>query len=455
MLDILLQITAFVVTVLALVSVHEWGHMVVARMLGIKVLRYSIGFGKTIWSRTSKAGTEYVVAILPLGGYVKLLDEREGTVLPNERGMAFNNQPLWSRVLVVIAGPLTNFIFAIIAYWLMFSIGFETLKPIVHKIQPDTPAALAGVQPNSQITSIDGRTIHTWQNAVLAIVERMGEQDTMTITAKPVQGGEPTQYTLDLSAWKVDKLNPDPLRSLGVLPYSPDMPAKFDEVVADGPAALAGLKPGDVVTQIDDQKITQWVGLVRYISVRPDKTVTVHYTRDGETHQTQMTIGSRRVLSGFRKVGFVGIRALPIAIPDSYKMNVNYSLLGAFVPAVQETYNFVAFNVIVFKKMIIGEISLRSLGGPITIFKTADRAFRQGFIVFLGFLALISVMLGFINILPVPGLDGGHLLMFFIEAVIRRPLSTGAEILVTRIGFMMLLTLIFAATFNDITRIFS
>lgn len=453
MTDILLQITAFVITVLALVSVHEWGHYITARMLGIKVLRYSIGFGRPIWRHKSKKGIEYVISWLPLGGYVKLLDEREGIIAEEEKRFAFNRQPLWSRSLVVIAGPLTNIIFAIFAYWLMFVIGFESIKPIVYSVTPDTPAAYAGVAPESSILEVDGQKMTTWQDVVLAILERMGENNSMSLVAKDA-AGETHEYLLDLSKWKIDGLNPQPLQSLGLMPYRQQIAPTFETVQQGGPADLAGLKAGDTILSVDGKKVSDWVEFVQYLQPRPDTNVALTYERNGQILTTNMMIGSKIALSGFRKHGFIGVSVSPGEIPPQYKMLVKHSVFGAIWPATHETLSFFSFNFVVLKKMFKGEISLKSLGGPITIFKTANRAFREGVVVFLGFLALISTMLAFINVLPVPGLDGGHLLMFIIESVLRRPLSIAAEALVVRLGMIMLLMLMVAATHNDIMRLF-
>lgn len=455
MIDIFIQILAFVVTVLALVSVHEYGHYLVARALGIKVLRYAIGFGKPIIQWTSKAGIEYVVAILPLGGYVKLLDEREEQVPEDEKHRAFNRQPLWSRTLVVAAGPLTNIIFAIFAYWLMFVSGFDATKPIIFDIAPDTPAAIAGMQPQSQILDVDGKSTVTWQDSVFAIIERMGEDGAMTITTKPAQGGPATTYTLDLSKWDIDPLQPKPLDSLGVLPFSPVVPAVLDKVSPEGPAASAGLKVGDKIVKLDQEPVVNWLDFVSYVQPRAGQTVQVSFERDGRIQTVPLVIGSKRVLSGFRKVGVVGVMVKAPTFPEEYKLFVQYGWLGAIPHAFNETTSFFVFNAKVFKKMLFGEISLKSLGGPITIFQTANQAFRQHWTVFLRFLAMVSVMLAFINVIPVPGLDGGHLLMFLIEAIKRGPISLKTEMFAMRLGMTLLLLLMVAVTFNDIMRLFA
>lgn len=447
--DIVLQITAFLITVLVLVSIHEAGHFWVARWLNIKVLRFSIGFGKPIWQRQAKNGIEYSIGILPLGGYVKLLDEREGVVEEREKPFAFNRQSLWKRFLVVAAGPVTNIVFAILAFWLMYGIGFETMRPVVGKVLPDSPVAIAGLPENVEIAAIDGKPVKNWQDIALTVIKRMGGTGTMTITT-----AQDKNFVVDVDRWQVNDLNPEPLRSLGLLPYSPTVKPLLDAVEADSPAEKAGLKPGDTIIAIDNKAIDNWSELAYFFQKNPDTTVNLTIERDAKQLTLPVTIGSKFVLSGWRHIGRVGVSVKPPEMPDELKMQMDYSFAGAFVKGIEETFSFFSFNFVVLKKMSYGEISLRSLGGPITIFKTADRAFKQGFIAFLSFLALISVMLAFVNVLPVPGLDGGHLLYFLIEFILRRPLSIAAEVLTMRIGMVMLLLLMLAATMNDILRIF-
>jgi len=446
--DILLQITAFLITVLVLVSIHEAGHFWVARMLNIKVLCFSIGFGKPIWRRVAKNGIEYIVGVLPLGGYVKLLDEREGEVTDADKPFAFNRQTLWKRFLVVAAGPVTNIVFAIFAFWLMYAIGFETMRPIVGKILPDSPVAIAGLPANAEITAIDGKSIKNWQDIALTVIKRMGGEGDMTITTKKNKS-----YVVDVGKWRVNDLNPEPLRSLGLLPFSPPVKPLLEMVEENSAAEKAGFKAGDTILAVDNKAIENWSELAYFLQKHPDASVNITIDREGKQLQIPVTIGSRFVLSGWRHVGRLGVKVKTPEMPDEMKMQMKYSLGGAFVKGSQETFGFFTFNFIVLKKMVAGEISLRSLGGPITIFKTADRAFKQGFISFLSFLALISVMLAFVNVIPVPGLDGGHLLYFLIEFIIRRPLSLAMEVLTMRLGMVALLLLMLAATMNDILRL--
>lgn len=451
--DVLTQIFAFIVTVLVLVSIHEAGHMVVARALGIKVLRYSIGFGKTLWRHQGKkSGIEYVIALLPLGGYVKLLDEREASVPEDQKHMAFNRQPIWARVLVVAAGPLTNIIFAIVAYWLMFSVGVELVKPVVGKVIEHSVAAEAGIQPGDLIRQADGRAVTDWGDFMLTMIGRLGETGTLSIeTLSPT--GKVQAHTIDLAQWKVDPLTPEPLQSLGLEPYRTPQPAIIETVKADSPAAKAGMKPGDHVIAIDGVAIKDWYALVKTVQPHPGKRFEFLVDRSGQNITVGIIPESKFYLRGLQRIGILGITVKQTPFPDAMKFEKQYNLLFALWPATTETMRFFNFNFVVLKKIIKGEISLRTMGGPITIFNTADRAFKGGLVVFLNFLALFSVMLAFVNVLPIPGLDGGHMLYFLIEFVMRRPLSAAVEILTMRMGLLFLILLTLAVSYNDILRL--
>jgi regulator of sigma E protease len=365
--NFLIQFFAFIVTILILISFHEAGHFLVAKLLGIKVLRFSIGFGKPILRFHDKKRTEYILALIPLGGYVKLLDEREVVVPESEKSLAFNRQLLWVRALVVLAGPLTNILFAIFGFWLMFIIGIESLRPIIGKVQPNSIAMKAGLQPADEILIVDGKKTPTLQKVVVAIVRRWGEKTTMTIQAINTRTQKKTWYYLDLSHWSVDQLKPNPLKSLGIEPLQSLLPPT---------------------------KLSQDMLLMR-----------------------------------------------------------KYPPFKALSVATAETWEFLAFNFLILKKMILGQVSLGSLGGPIAIFQTADQALKQGLSVFLGFLAIISIMLAFINILPIPGLDGGHLFNCLIEFIIRRPLSLKYELISIQVGMILLVAIIVLGTLNDILRL--
>ena len=450
---ILLQILAFLIAVLVLVSIHEWGHFWVARRLGIKVLTYSIGFGKAIWRHVGKDGTEYVIALFPLGGYVKMLDEGEGEVPDELKSQAFNRQPVWKRFLVVLAGPMINFIFAIFAFYLVFVMGPEVIRPVIGEVAPQSIAAKAGLEPGDQIMRVDGRSTDNWQKVILGVIARMGESGTMSVVVKP-QGSDQLQTkTVQLTNWNVDGLNPRPLQNMGIQPYRPKLPAVVFKVIPEGPAAKAGLKPGDKVLTVDGKPVKDWVAMVMAVQDAPGKTVSFGIERD-QQHLTIPVTPEKKFVWGFQTRKFIGVGSEQVAWPADMKHKLDYSLLSAWLPAIQETWQFTSFNFIVLKKLVLGEISLRSLGGPITIYQTADRAMRQGFIVYISFLGLISTMLAFINVLPIPGLDGGHLLYYVIEIVRRKPLSIAIQTLTLRLGFILLAVIMVQATINDVFRLF-
>lgn len=450
-----LKIFAFLFAIFLLVTLHEFGHFIVARRLGIKTLKFSIGFGKAIWRWFGKDGTEYVIAVLPLGGYVKLLDEREGPVPDAEKHLEFNRKPLWVRTLVVIAGPLINLLLAIVAFWLVFTIGIQQIKPIIGSVTPNSIAAQAGVEAGDNIIQIDQHKTDTWQKVVLALVYRMGEKGSMHIQVQPHEMGPIQTHTLDLTHWNIDNLNPDPMQSLGFKPYMPPVTPIVFKTVVHGPADQAGLLPGDKILKIADSPINDWVGFVGYLQTHPGTTANLLIVRDNQQKMLSLTIDKKWVWShGFKQIGYIGVQSAPITMPDSMKLLAHYSPWGALVPAWQQTVAFTVFNFVVLKKMLLGQISLQGLGGPITIFTSAGAAFIQGIVVYINFLGILSLMLACINILPIPGLDGGHLLFFLIEAIRRRPISVAAQLLAWRIGLILLIMLMLQATMNDLLRLF-
>ncbi len=451
--DVITQIFAFILTVLILVSIHEAGHMFVARALGIQVLRYSIGFGKSLWRyQAKKSGIEYVIALLPLGGYVKLLDEREMTVPEEQKHRAFNRQPLWARMAVVVAGPLTNLIFAVVAYWLMFTIGVDQVKPVVGQVIEHSVAAEAGIKPGDLIRTVDGQEVSGWGDFMLTVIGRIGGSGEISIeTSSPT--GQIQEHKVEVAQWKVDPLVPEPLQSLGLEPYRPAQPAVVDTVTPGSPAEMAGMKSGDQVLAIDGVALKDWYDLVKTVQPHPGKRFNLLIDRAGQKVTLDITPESKFYLRGLQRIGLLGVTVKPTPYPDNMKFEKKYSALLAIGPASAETLRFFNFNFIVLKKIIKGEISLRTLGGPITIFNTADRAFKGGVVVFLNFLALFSVMLAFVNVLPIPGLDGGHMLYFLLEFILRRPLSAAVEIFTMRLGLIFLMLLTLAVSYNDILRL--
>jgi regulator of sigma E protease len=452
MVNILLQIFAFLFAIFLLVTIHEFGHFWVAKRAGIKVLRFSIGFGKTLWKRQGKDGTEYVIALLPLGGYVRLLDEREGPVSEAEKHLAFNRKPLLSRFLVLLAGPLTNLILGVIIFWIVFVIGIEQVKPVIGKIAPNSIAAQGGLQPGDELLGIDGHKISTWQQALIAVVYRMGEKGKMEVTVSPKNLNQPKTHILDLTNWKVSGLAPQPLESLGITPYQPAIPPVVSKVVKGQPGDLAGLQQGDRILKINEEPVSDWMDVMDYVQKHPAESTTLLIQRGNTQKNLNISIGEKTV-SNFKKIGFIGVAVQAPEWPPGMKYQTHYSLLTAWKPAAQQTALFSVFNFIVFGKMVVGHISLQGLGGPITIFTSAKAAFKEGVIVYLSFLGVLSIMLACLNILPIPGLDGGHLLFLIIEAIRGKPLSLTTQLFAWRLGLLLLIAVMLQATINDLMRL--
>lgn len=448
-----LSLLAFIITILLLVSVHEFGHFAVAKALGVKVLIFSLGFGPAIVRRHAKSGTEYRIAWLPLGGYVKLLDEAEGEVTAQDKHLAFNRQSLWARTAIVIAGPAINVLFAIVAFWLMWMIGVEQVKPVVGQIMPASIAELSGIPAGSTIAAIDRKKTENWQKVSLALISRLGNTGTMLVTAVPPNAKEAQDYSLPLKDWRIDKLQPDPIKALGVVPFFPPMPPIINAIKEKSPAANSPLQVGDKWLSINGKPVTDWVDISQFLRAHPGETIQVKVQRGNSVQSFPVQIG--RKWSGVKHHGYLGVEVQSPQWPADMKQMQKLSPQSAFVQAVQDTWDFAGFNFMVLGKMITGKISLFSLGGPIAIFETSGMAFAQGLSIYIGFLAIISVMLACLNILPIPGLDGGHLLFFLIESIIRRPIPIPVQALILRIGMIFLIVLIIQASINDVMRAFA
>lgn len=452
MLAILISVISILVTIFFVVGSHEFAHFIMARALGVKVLRFSIGFGKTIYKRIGKSGTEYVLALIPLGGYVKMLDENEEEVPKSQLHLAFNRQPYYKKTLIVLAGPLMNLLCAVVLYWLIFVIGFVSIKPIIGSVTEHSIAAEAGLHSNEEIVAVDGYRTRTWTSVILRLLRHAGNEDTTQITVKNVNQATLTTRTLNLAGWNLEGLNPDPLLSVGIKPLEPDIPLRIDVIAKDSPAANSSLQVGDMIVAINQQPIKNWEMLMRMIREHGDETVSVTVKRENKTKTFPVHIGYERDLL-WHKVGYLGIgpRFEP---PANLLQPIHFSPIEAIPQAFEEIWNFTYFNFMIFGKMITGKVSLQSLGGPVTIFETAGKAMNYGVIAFCGFLAFLSVALGVINLLPIPGLDGGHVLLQTIELIIRRPIPVNMLIFVYRIGFLLIFLLIFQAIINDIARMF-
>ncbi len=440
---------AFIVALGILVAVHEWGHFYVARRCGVKVERFSIGFGKALWRRVGKDGTEYVIAAIPLGGYVRMLDERVDQVKTEDRHRAFNNQSLGKRIAIIAAGPGVNFLFAIIALWLMYIIGIETVKPVVGDIQPTSIAARSGLEVGDTIISVGNKSTSDWESVNLELVSFIGEKQLPVEVQK--QSGSLRQLSFDISRWQFDPDKASALGSLGFAPFRPDATLKINMVGDNSPASQANIQVGDVVQAVNGVKVEQWQQVVAIIQDLPGETASIELQRAGANLTVQAEIGQRESPQGLQ--GYLGVSPEFKPWPEGYVFTHHYGPIDALIQASDKTWRLVTISLQMIGKLFTGDVSVKSLSGPISIAQGAGASAGYGLVYFLSFLALISVNLGIINLLPLPMLDGGHLMYYLIELITGKPVPEEVQEWGFRIGGMLLFTIMSIAIFNDISRI--
>lgn len=450
--DFLIPLVSFIVAIGILVTVHEFGHFWVARRVGVRVLRFSIGFGRPLWRRVGRDGVEYVVASLPLGGYVKMLDEREGDVPPEEADRAFNRKPLWARNAVILAGPAFNFLFAILVYWAIFIAGTTALAPVLGPVATDSPAAEAGFRAGDELLAIGGEPVRTWNEAVITLLDQGVGADRLVFEVQTSDGAQASR-TLDLTSVAPFGEDRDLLEALGFSPFMPRIDAVLGEVPADGPAGNAGLRTGDRIESLNGEPIDDWRSLVEAVQSRPGETVTIAFRRDGELRTVTLTLDRRETNAG--EIGRIG--AGPQVEGDPYasmRREIRYNPAEAAWQATVETWDLSVLTLKMLWKMVIGEASVKNLSGPINIAQFAGQSAELGLTPFLKFLAVVSISLGILNLLPVPVLDGGHLLFNGIEWARGKPLSEQAQGVGVQIGLVLLFMLMALAFYNDILRVF-
>ncbi|WP_296590745.1 RIP metalloprotease RseP [Methylophaga sp.] len=437
----------FIIALSLLVVIHEFGHYWVARRCGVKVLRFSVGFGQKLWSKQLKNGTEFVIAALPLGGYVKMLDEREAPVAEAELDQAFNRQPLRNRVAIVSAGPIANLLFAVFAYWVIMVIGVPGLKPIIDDVTADSPAAVAQLMPGEEIIAVNGEATPTVNSLFQQWLKfaQSGETVTLTIRSTDIE----TTKQLKLPKIGLDDAG-SLFRQIGIKTVQPDMPPILGEIVADSPAEKAGLQTGDELISANGKQLSSWQGWVALIQSSADEEMSIEILRDGQVQQLDITPAADE-----NNVGRIGaaVNTEGYKIPAELRSELRYGPLAAIPQAFSQTWQFSVTTLSGLWGMLVGTVSSDNLGGPIAIAQFAGDSAQQGFIAFLSFLAMISISLGILNLLPVPVLDGGHLLMYFFEWVRGKPLPESVQIQGQKIGlFLILLLMVFAFT-NDIARL--
>ncbi|WP_041208081.1 sigma E protease regulator RseP [Aeromonas jandaei] len=447
---VLWNIGAFVVALGLLVAVHEFGHFWVARRCGVKVERFSIGFGKAIWRRLGKDGTEYVLALIPLGGYVKMLDGRVDELKPGDEQYAFNHKSVWARMAIVAAGPMANFVFALFALWLMFMIGVPAVKPVIGEVRPASIVAEAGILPGMEIVGVGDEQTGDWESVTYALLSHLGDQS-VTLKVKAPQTSYATDKNLSLDNWKFDPDRESPIGSLGIVPLGGKVLPVVSAVVAKSASEKAGLQVGDRIKRVGEQEITEWAQFVELVQHAPGAQLQVVVERNNSDLDVTLTPDTRKVQG--KLVGFVGLSPQLVPLPDEYRILLQYGPLQALWQGAQKTWSLITLTFDMIGKLVAGIVSLDNLSGPISIAKGAGSSADYGLVYFLSFLALISVNLGIINLFPLPVLDGGHLVYFLIEAVTGKPVSERIQEVGFRIGAAILMLLMGIALFNDFARL--
>lgn len=453
MIDILFYLAAFIVALGVLIVVHEFGHYWVARRMGVKVLRFSIGFGKPLWRRKAgRDGTEFVVAALPLGGYVKMLDETEGPVPKDEAHRAFNRQPVWKRIPVVVAGPMFNFLFAILAYWAVYTVGIDGIRPIISKVAEGSIAEHGGFRAGDEVLAIDGHPVQSWGQRRLYLFQRALDHAVVNVDVKDAQGNAQTRR-LDLSSIRPSEIDSALLeRGVGLYGYQPQI-LPVVGALEDGPAKRAGIQLGDRIVRIAGEPVRAWEDIATLIGPRAGQTVPIEVERGGERLTFDVT--PEAAVQGDRNVGLIKIHPKIADIPADVRVRVRFAPLDALGESLHNTWTMTALTFRMLYRMVTLEVSSKNISGPITIAQYAGYSAKTGAVQFLMFLAVISISLGVLNLLPIPVLDGGHLLYYVIEAVKGSPLSERVMLFGQQVGIALLAGLMLLAFYNDLSRLFN
>ncbi len=452
--DFLFYLAAFVLVLGVLIVVHEFGHYLVARIAGVKVLRFSVGFGRALWSRrVGRDRTEFSIGAFPIGGYVKMLDEREGRVAPNELHRSFNRKSVWRRMAIVAAGPMANLLLAVVLFWTLFVSGTDELKPVLGTPFVGSPAELAGIKNGEQVLKLAGEPVRTWQEMRWSLLRSAVDQDAVEHEVIN-ERNEVAIRRLDVNAAKADGWQGDALEKLGLTVFRPTIPPIIGSVIPGSPADDAGLRQGDVIVQIADTVVTTWTDVVRRVRESPEVSISLLVERNDET--LSVTVTPERTSERGAVIGRIGASVDDSGVDlDAMLVRVSYGPVISLNKAVSETWDKSVFSLRMIGKMITGDISLRNISGPVTIADYAGQSAKLGLDYYLKFLALVSISLAVLNLLPVPILDGGHLLYYVLEIIRRKPLSDRAMEIGQQVGMALMLMLMALAFYNDVNRLIS
>lgn len=450
--SILFIIFAAVVVLGPLVALHEYGHFWVARKLGVKVLTYSIGFGPSLWNKKGKDGVDYRISAIPLGGYVRMLDEREAEVAEEEKHLAFNNQKAWKKILIVAAGPAMNFLIAIVVFWLLLIPASQQVSMRIHTVLPNTPAASAGIQAGDKVVAVHGESVDTWRRLQLKLMFHMGDNSTIPLNVERAGKIIPTE--LKVTDFLTD-MQRDFESQLGFWQYKPHVPAVVGQFVKNSIAARQGFQVGDQIVAINNQPVSDWYDMSERVSNNPQKLLSFQVKRGDKTVQLEAIPRTVKQDSG-KQVGRLGIGpdVNKIHLPEAYKETLDYDTITALKMSLSDTYDLSKLTLISLGKMLTGKLGLENLSGPITIAKVSGDMMSIGWKPLLSFMALMSVSLGVLNLLPIPVLDGGHLVYYIYEAIAGKPLPENVQMMGLNIGMLLMLGFMILAIGNDIARLF-
>ncbi|MGE6659501.1 RIP metalloprotease RseP [Pseudomonas sp. NPDC077408] len=434
-----------------LVTFHEFGHFWVARRCGVKVLRFSVGFGRPLLRWHDRQGTEFVLAAIPLGGYVKMLDEREGDVPPTLLGQAFNRKTVRQRFAIVSAGPLANFLLALVFFWILAMLGTEQVRPVVGAVEAGSLAERAGLMAGQEIVEINGKPTAGWADVNLQLIRRLGESGSLEMLVSEVDGGRSQRLQLELNDWLKGAEEPDPIGSLGIRPWRPEIAPVVAQLDPEGPAQAAGVRIGDRLVSLNAEALTEWQEVIDRVRPLGGQAVLLEVERNGEQIELPLTLAERG--EGDERRGYLGAGVAGGEWPPEMLRQVSRGPVEAVGEGLRRTWTMSVLTLDSLKKMLFGELSVKNLSGPITIAKVAGASAQSGVGDFLNFLAYLSISLGVLNLLPIPVLDGGHLLFYLVEWVRGRPLSDRVQGWGVQIGISLVVGVMLLALVNDLGRL--